>query len=189
MFKRNIFKILAVVFFLLAGATFYNSNRNKQTQLVESIKPIPTSSKGLINQTPTQIKPTQLIQPTQYIIPISITKGSENPTPTNIPPTSAPQGLKVLLSINGSSVGTIDLSAGANQCDVLSQALSQGKIQSLNMRYNNDMGTNAVYQINGVGKENAVWWGFKVNGQSPSQGCSYIKVNDGDSVLWEYVGN
>ena len=114
----------------------------------------------MINQTPTQIKPTQLIQPTQYIIPISITKGSENPTPTNIPPTSAPQGLKVLLSINGSSVGTIDLSAGANQCDVLSQALSQGKIQSLNMRYNNDMGTNAVYQINGVGKENAVWWGI-----------------------------
>jgi hypothetical protein len=57
------------------------------------------------------------------------------------------------------------------------------------MRYNADYGTNAVYQINGIGKENAVWWGFKVNGQSPTQGCSYIKVNNGDNVLWEYAGN
>ena len=129
------------------------------------------------------------IIPTQIIIPISIIKGSENPTPTNIPPISAPQGLKVSLSIGNSSVGSIDLSNGANQCDVLSQALSQGKIQSLNMRYNNDMGTNAVYQINGVGKENAVWWTFKVNGQSPSQGCSYIKVGNGDNVEWSYIGN
>ncbi|MFA6017477.1 MAG: DUF4430 domain-containing protein [Patescibacteria group bacterium] len=197
MFKRNIFKILAVVFFLLAGASYYNSNKNpikpfdntqgkqiarKIISLTKTLTPT-IFIKGSENPTPTEILPTQII------IPTSITKGSENPTPTIIPPTSAPQGLKVSLTINGSSVGEIDVNVGANQCDVLSQALSQGKIQSLNMRYNNDLGTNAVYQINGIGKENAVWWGYKVNSQSPSQGCSYVKVNNGDNTQWSYLGN
>lgn len=188
MFKRNIFKILALIFFLLAGATFYNSQIKNQTQPIKFIKPTPKIIKW--SGRPTWQSPT--IVPTQIIIPPTNTPA---PQPTNIPSpakasaTEGQQGLKVSLSIGGSLVGTVDLSNGANQCDVLSQALAQGKIQSLNMRYNNDMGTNAVYQINGIGKENAVWWGFKVNGQSPSQGCSYIKVNNGDNVLWEYVGN
>lgn len=194
MFKRNIFKILAIVFFLLAGITFYNSNKttpkkvSENKQVVKKIifptlpamapakEGVPTIS---ISSTPTTA-PTQIdIQPTN--IPA--------PEPTSIPTTSTPQNFKISLTINGSSVGSIDVSQGANQCDVLSQALSQGKIQSLNMRYNNDLGTNAVYQINGIGKENSVWWTFKVNGQSPNQGCSYIKVGDNDNVEWSYIGN
>jgi len=193
MFKRNIFKILAAVFFLLAGATFIYSNRNKSIQLIKPIKRVqPTSTVSTrLNPIPSdsvQFHPSTTIAPTQAIV---------LPTNTLVPPSPAeasakegqPQGLKVSLSIGGSSVETIDLPAGANQCDVLTQALSQGKIQSLNMRYNNDMGTNAVYQINGIGKENTVWWIFKINGQSPSQGCSYIKVNDGDNTEWNYLGN
>jgi hypothetical protein len=57
------------------------------------------------------------------------------------------------------------------------------------MRYDNNLGTNAVYQINGIGKDNAVWWVYKVNGQSPNQGCNFIKVNDGDKAEWSYLGN
>lgn len=182
MFKRNIFKILAIVFFLLTGATLYNSNKIVPVVVKKNTFPLKTPTIILsptIFPTPTTIPTQTVVQPTN--IPA--------PQPTSAPPTSAPQDLKVSLSIGGSSVGSFDIPQGSNQCDVLTQALSQGKIQSLNMRYNNDYGTNAVYQINGVGKENVVWWGFKVNGQSPSQGCSYIKVNNGDSILWEYVGN
>ncbi|MEK7522548.1 MAG: DUF4430 domain-containing protein [Patescibacteria group bacterium] len=197
MFKRNVFKILAIVFFLLAGASFYNSTKTIQKKVIENksfdVAQDKSVVKKIISPSPAVVltKAGPTTEPTQYIIPTSITKGSENPTPTSPAEASAKegQGLKVSLTINSSSVGSIDLSNGANQCDVLSQALSQGKIQSLNMRYNNDMGTNAVYQINGVGKENAVWWTFKVNGQSPSQGCSYIKVGNGDNVEWSYIGN
>ena len=191
MFKQNIFKILAIVFFLLSATTFYNSNKVIPKKIIENKKVY----KKIISPT-TVLSPTNYalqtttyqLQPTAYLIsPITI---SENPTPTatNYPlPTTT--SLAVSLSIFGSSVGSFDIPQGSDQCDVLTQALSQGKIQSLNMRYNSDYGTNAVYQINGIGKENAVWWGFKVNGQSPSQGCSYIKVNNNDNVEWTYVGN
>ncbi|KKP51283.1 MAG: hypothetical protein UR42_C0018G0001 [Candidatus Roizmanbacteria bacterium GW2011_GWA2_33_33] len=189
MFKRNFFKILAIIFFLLSGATFYNSNKTKPVVVKKIL--IPTKVPAVILSPIISKAVTPTTEPTQAIV---------NPTNTPVPqPTNTPspaeasakegQGLKVSLSIGGSSVGTIDLSNGVNQCDVLSQALSQGKIQSLNMRYNNDLGTNAVYQINSVGKENSVWWTFKVNGQSPSQGCSYIKVNNADNVEWDYLGN
>lgn len=57
------------------------------------------------------------------------------------------------------------------------------------MRYNNDLGSYGVYQINGIGKDNAIWWTYTVNGQSPSQGCSYIKANNNDKVEWKYIGS
>lgn len=113
------------------------------------------------------------------------------PTATTAPqPTSAPavHTFQVSLKINGSSVGNVDMQEGNNQCDVLSRAKDQGKISSLLMKYDNNLGTNGVYQINGMGKDNVVWWVYKVNGQSPSQGCSYIKANSGDTVEWEYKG-
>jgi hypothetical protein len=83
----------------------------------------------------------------------------------------------------------VKIPEGANQCDVLSNALSQGKIQSLNMRYDNSLGSNAVYQINGQGQANSVWWTYKVNGQAPAQGCSYVKAQDGDNIEWKYIGS
>jgi hypothetical protein len=194
MFKRNIFKFLAIVFFLLAGTTFYNSNKISTTKTINNksvvkkiLTPTKISTQTIFmkrseSPTPTNIP---LIQPTTGLAD-SINLAN---SPTNIPPTSTPQNFKISLKINDLSVGSIDVSQGANQCDVLSQALLQGKIQSLNMRYNNDLGTNAVYQINGIGKENSVWWTFKVNGQSPSQGCSYIKVGSNDNAEWSYIGN
>jgi hypothetical protein len=96
---------------------------------------------------------------------------------------------QVHLSINGSSVGDVTMQKDQNQCDVLTRAKEQGKISQLLMKYDNSLGTNGVYQINGTGKENAVWWTYTVNGIFPGQGCSYVKANSGDTVVWEYQGN
>lgn len=96
---------------------------------------------------------------------------------------------KINVSIAGTSGFELSITEGANHCDVLSKALSQGKISSLSMKFDDNLKTYAIYQINGIGKENSVWWVYEVNGQSPSQGCSYIKVNNGDKVEWKYLGN
>ncbi len=195
MFKRNIFKILAIVFFLLAGASFYNSNKITSKRLVKnkSVAKKHISSKVSVSPTHYVLRTTPYLSPTITNYSIEPTN-TPAPQPTNTPPpaetsTKEEQGLAVSLNINGSLVGSFGIPQDSNQCDVLTHALSQGKIQSLNMRFNNDLGTNAVYQINGIGKENTVWWTFKVNGQSPSQGCSYIKANNGDNIVWEYIGN
>lgn len=104
-------------------------------------------------------------------------------------PTQAIKTFQVSLKINGSAVGAVDVQEGNNQCDVLSKAKDQGRISQLFMKYESTLGTYGVYQINGQGSENVVWWTYKVNGTAPTQGCSYIKANSGDNVEWEYKGN
>ena len=145
MFKRNVFKILAMVFFLLAGATLYNSNKEIPKKVVTnklvnkkkvspSISHRPQLSPTIYNN----LKPfttSEPNQPTQIIV---------NPTNTPIPTqTTTPYNnstkLTVSLTVAGSSIGSFEIPQGANQCDVLTQALSQGKLQSLNMRYLSDM--------------------------------------------------
>lgn len=124
--------------------------------------------------------------------PVKEQEGFSQSTPTQIATpkvTPAKQTFTVSLSVNGSGVGDVTLEEGANQCDVLTQAQEQGKISNLLMKYDNSLGTYGVYQINGMGKETSVWWVYNVNGQSPSQGCSYISAKNGDSVEWEYKGN
>lgn len=145
MFKKNIFKILAVVFLLSLSAIFYTK-------------------------------------------PIQLTKLSNTPSPT-VAPTKTAQKIKVLLSINGSPVGQIDMTSDQNQCDILTEALAQKRIKSLDMRYNKDFKTSVVYLVNGIGKKDSIWWGFKVNGKLPDQGCSYINVKNRDSTDWSYLGN
>lgn len=112
------------------------------------------------------------------------------PPPDNVP-TAVPTAETVQLhvSINGGNEFTLTIEQGKNQCDVLAKALQDGKISQLLMRFDSNLGSYAVYQINGLGKENSVWWVYKVNGQSPSQGCSYIQVSNGDRVSWEYIGH
>jgi len=138
----------------------------------------------------------QQTYPTLTPVPTTTTQtNSNNPSTSSGQATSTPapaqaaQTFQVNLKINGSSVGNVDLPEGANQCDVLLKAKDQGKISQLLMKYDNALGTNGVYQINGQGKENSVWWTYKVNGQSPSQGCSLVKANSGESIEWEYKGN
>lgn len=110
---------------------------------------------------------------------------ASNPAAPSQPPT---QSLTVSVNINGSSGFQITLPPGSNHCDVLNQALSEGKISQLFMRYNSSYGSYGVYQINGLGQENQVWWTYSVNGRSPPAGCSQIKVNNNDDVTWTYVG-
>jgi len=117
---------------------------------------------------------------------ISETSQITSPNPTPLPTT---QIIQANLSVNGSSGFTVSVAEGSNQCDVLSKALADGKISSLNMRYDSNFETFAVYQINGLGKENSVWWTYLVNGQSPNQGCSFMKVKNNDSVEWKYIGS
>jgi hypothetical protein len=93
----------------------------------------------------------------------------------------------VSLSVNGVYMGKATLASTSNQCDVLSEALNAGLISNLDMRYNSQYKTYAVYVINNTGDSNAIWWTYQVNGKSPPYGCSSTAVHSGDSVNWQYV--
>ena len=103
--------------------------------------------------------------------------------------TSSSKTIYVSLSVNGASQGTVKLKSASNQCQVLTNALSQGIISSLDMRYSSTYKTYAVYIINGIGDANAVWWTYTVNGFSPPYGCSNMPAKNGDLVNWNYVKN
>jgi len=186
------FLVLAAMCFLLAISSFILSGKSSQSQkqVLQKGEVIRKEKSETISKTPTPtpaptVTSTPLISTSAPVQKQSPSGSVPTPIPTS---TTVPSGLKVLLTINGSSVGSVNVPSGANQCDILSQALSEKEIESLNMRYNSDLGTYGVYQINGIGQENVVWWVYKVNGQSPNQGCSFIKVNNGDSVEWSYLG-
>lgn len=101
---------------------------------------------------------------------------------------AAPQTvIAVSLSINGHAKGSVKLTSGSTQCDVLSQALAEGVISSLDMRYISQYGTEGVYVIDGMGDPGVVWWTYQVNGHAPPYGCGYTTAHDGDSVNWQYV--
>lgn len=191
--KQKIFQyvslFIALVCFLLAIGIYFSPRYflGIEKKIIaykqEKIQPTPT---GIATQEPSvedAAHSLPLVSPTE--IPPSTTQPTSVQAPTSVPATT----FSVNLSLNGSSVGQITMKNGQNQCDVLQNALSQGKIQSLNMRYDNSLGTNGVYQINGVGKDNAVWWTYKVNGTEPGQGCSYVHADSNESIEWDYIGN
>lgn len=111
-------------------------------------------------------------------------------TPTQTP-TESGQADKATIAVSIDSVSpfSITLEKGKNQCDVLQKALDEKKISNLLTKYDNSLGSTGVYVINGLGKENAVWWTYTVNGKSPTQGCDHIAANHGDSVEWKYIGS
>lgn len=96
--------------------------------------------------------------------------------------------INVNVTVAGSSSFSLMLPSPANQCDVLSHALGAGKISQLDMRYNSGYGSYGVYKINNIGQANQIWWTFRVNGVSPSKGCSYVPANNYDQIVWEYIG-
>ena len=113
------------------------------------------------------------------------------PTPTPVVPSPQPVEeikLQVFVSVDQGAEFSVQLPTGKNQCDVLSQALAEGKISSLTMKYFESFGSQGVYVINGLGNENQVWWTYVVNGKSPSTGCSQQSVSNNDHVNWIYVG-
>jgi hypothetical protein len=103
------------------------------------------------------------------------------------PEAVAPSNIEVSLSVNGIYKGRVTLASGSNQCQVLQAAFEAGVISSLDMRYNSQYKTYAIYVIDGVGDPGAVWWIYTVNGKSPPYGCSGIKAEDGDAVSWKYI--
>jgi hypothetical protein len=103
------------------------------------------------------------------------------------PPASSPAMVTVSLSVNGEPKGGVTLASSSNQCQVLSSAFSSGVLSNLDIRYNTQYKTYAVYVINGIGDSNAVWWTYTVNGKSPPYGCSGTAVHGGDTVNWQYV--
>jgi hypothetical protein len=96
--------------------------------------------------------------------------------------------IAVSVSIDGAAVFVVNLDEGKNQCDVLTQALRNGQITSLDMPYNASLGSFGVEQINGLGRSGQVWWAYKVNGKSPPYGCSHVVARNQDGVKWTYVG-
>lgn len=93
------------------------------------------------------------------------------------------------LTVDGTYKGRVQLSTGSTQCDLLTQALAQSIISSLDMRYSSQYGTEAVYVIDDIGDPGSVWWTYKVNGTAPPYGCQYVTVHNNDSVSWQYVKN
>ena len=120
---------------------------------------------------------------------LSQTTSTTSTTTANAAPASNPQGNQINVSVTGSSSFTETVPDGSNQCDILTHAQQDGKISQLLMKYDASLGSYGVYQINNLGKNNQVWWTYKVNDQSPPLGCNHIKANNGDSVEWIYVGS
>lgn len=211
--KRNFFKspfgIAALVCFAIAFVSpfiFVNAQSQYKQEVTKKESPTATASplqveendqsvqgQTTYNQTATPTHPASSDnaqdkssgQVSNSTSNTNVTTATSTPAPTSAP---VKQTFHVSLKVNGSSAGNVDMEEGNNQCDVLSRAKDQGKLSQLLMKYDNSLGTNGVYQINGVGKENVVWWVYKVNGQSPTQGCSHVKANSGDTVEWEYKG-
>jgi hypothetical protein len=195
MFKRNIFKILAVVFFLLAGASFYNPNKNKPIQPFDSaqgkptqlIKMSPTNSArlNLIPSDSIQFYPTATTEPTPTNIPTSIIKGSDNPTPTDII-SSPPQQDIINLEINGSegkNKFTLNYKDGTNPCSILNDAKNDGKIRSLTiLHYGAPLNSDYVKEINGFSDN----WNFSIDGSGKPSGCSNYILNKNSTVTWKY---
>lgn len=180
-----------IISFLLVSPT-----KSSKVEYTENKVPGVTKTAEPVNPTPqpsasVKVKPS--IKSGSYKTPNPTTNSQSNNSVTtqakSPEPIQTPQTNQISVSINGSSSFTVSVTDGVNQCDVLSKALSDGKISSLNMRYDSNFGTYAVYQINGIGKENSVWWTYTVNNQSPNQGCSYVKAKNNDNVEWKYIGS
>jgi len=186
--KKNILSLFFLLVALLSFVFFFFPTPTKQYIQKEiagtktTISSTPQPTKAYIS--PTDIPAEQETVQTQTIqITVVIT-----PTQT---PTQSGQAEKasISVSIDGVSPFSITLEKGKNQCDVLRKALDEKKISNLVTKYDSSLRSTGVYVINGLGKENAVWWTYTVNEKSPTQGCDHIAANHGDSVSWKYIGS
>lgn len=156
-----------------------NQNQNPESTQQNSNQAEPESLK--LNTNNQSSKPAS--QTSSGAQPAPSKSASNSPNSTQ----QAQNSLSVKLSVNGNFAGSLSLSAGANQCEVLSSALRAGLISGLDMRYSSAQKSMGVYKINGIGNSDSVWWVYTVNGKSPPLGCSGIKVNNGDTVNWKYI--
>lgn len=190
--NKIIFLSLIALGFLFSFFALKTENITTQNIAIsESPTPIPSQLviKPSSSSTPKVYKLKPLVTPIPTSKPTPSSMPIVTPDPTQQTPAPIVHTNKIEVSINGSTNFTVSLHDGSNQCDVLSESLKTGKISSLNMRYDENYKTYAVYQINGLGKENSLWWTYSVNGKNPPLGCSLVKAGDSDKVVWIYTGS
>jgi hypothetical protein len=202
MLMKNLFKkrfaspelVVAVVFFLLAGISYFafaeqsseqTTKQPDQKKQVLSLKTTPT-----FTPTPTTVitKPPQnkttLPSPTE---PASIPSNPLTSSPSNTPqpqPTAQIQTITLQINTPDSSAShTVTYSEGRNPCTVLNDAKSEGKITSATIAYYGPpLNSDYVKELNGF-QDN---WTFSLNGEGKPTGCSNYKVNNGDTVTWKF---
>lgn len=152
-------------------------------------KQLPSPSKSLAtsHQSNATFPSTTIPPPTATYFITQLPTSTTSPTATLTPIPQITQ-LHVDVFITDSSEFSLDIPEGSNQCNVLNHALSQGKISSLLMKYHDALKSYGIYQINGKGNENQVWWVYEVNSRQVPMGCSHVKVTNNDIVRWKYVG-
>ena len=119
------------------------------------------------------------------------------PVPTSsMPAATAPQPTVTVTIIDpdGSSTFAVGLKAGADACDVLAEAKTEGKLRSLTLddSYKSTFGSSYVREINGYSNN----WTFTVGGASTKvgaskqpEGCSLYKPQAGDFFVWLFGGS
>lgn len=91
------------------------------------------------------------------------------------------------LMVNGVTQGKVSVDTGTTQCGLIVQALVDGVINQLTIKYNSSYKSRGVYQINNQGDANNMLWVYAVNGSEPPVGCDSVTVHDNDSVNWQYL--
>lgn len=177
------------------------SNPVKSISLTETDPtPTPTPQDSKLDSVSITITPTSTpttlsandTNPTSQITPSSTPIPTNPPSPTSTtPPTTTPAPtarLQLTLQIDNDPPFNLEVDSPKNHCQVLEAALAQGKLSSLNLKFFPSFSSYAVYQINGLGDTNQVWWTYSINGQQPPYGCSQVMVNQGDVIHWTYAG-
>lgn len=188
--KETIFSIFFTLVAIIFVAFYFVPEQNKTTTQKKikeiknaTVKSAPVISKPSLVTSDASEDETQTPTESEQTIQITIII-----TPTKIPSQSTQtEKVSIQVNVDGQSF-SLDLDKGKTQCDVLQKALDEKKISQLLMKYDSSLDAYGVYQINTLGKENAVWWTYMVNGKTPSTGCNHIAANNGDSVSWQYVG-
>ena len=177
------------------------SNPVKSISLTETDPtPTPTPQDSKLDSVSITITPTSTpttlsandTNPTSQITPSSTPIPTNPPSPTSTtPPTTTPAPtarLQLTLQIDNDPPFNLEVDSPKNHCQVLEAALAQGKLSSLNLKFFPSLSSYAVYQINGLGDTNQVWWTYSINGQQPPYGCSQVMVKQGDVIHWTYAG-
>lgn len=87
-----------------------------------------------------------------------------------------------IIDPDGKESFTVNLNPGNNLCDNLNEAKQEGKIKSVNMTWYASYNSYYVNEINGFNNN----WTVNLNGEQPKVGCSQIKPNSNDTIVWKF---
>lgn len=149
---------------------------NNQTKSLVGVNP--TSNNQSVAPASGQSQST--IKTSQPASPQPATSSSPSTTTTNSQVTAT-------LMVNGVVQGKVSVATGTTQCGLIVQALVDGVINQLTIKYNSSYKSRGVYQINNQGDANNMLWVYAVNGAEPPVGCDSVTVHDNDSVNWQYL--